>query len=133
MRLNNNSLPHQKLRYLLVGILNTIVGYGLGVGIYRLGHPHLSLIEIGIVSNVLAITFSFVTYKCLVFQTQGQWLREYARAYLVYGGTALLGIALLWLLVGQIALSIWLAQAIIILITILISYFGHSCFTFHRS
>jgi putative flippase GtrA len=133
MRLDNKSVSHQKLRYLVVGALNTGVGYGIGVGSYMLGHPHLSIITIGIVSNVLAITFSFVTYKCLVFQTQGQWLREYARAYLVYGGTALLGVALLWLLVGQLALSIWFAQAIIIVITILISYLGHSRFTFRRS
>lgn len=133
MRLDNKSVSHEKLRYLVVGALNTVAGYGIGVGSYILGHSHLSLIAIGIVSNVLAITFSFVTYKCFVFQTQGQWLREYARAYLVYGSTALFGIVLLWLLVGQLALSIWLAQGVIIVTTILISYLGHSRFTFRRS
>jgi putative flippase GtrA len=133
MRLENKGLPHKELRYLVVGVLNTVVGYGIGVMIYTVCHPHVSLSGIGIVSNVLAITFSVVTYKCMVFQTQGQWFREYVRAYLIYGGTALLGIALLWFLVGRLALSIWLAQGIIVIVTIVISYLGHSRFTFHRS
>ena len=133
MRLQNKGIPHKELRYLMVGILNTVVGYGLGVGSYMVGHPYFSLIGIGIISNVLAITFSFMTYKYIVFQTQGQWLREYARAYLVYGSTALFGIALLWFLVGQLVLSIWLAQAIIVIVTTVSSYLGHSRFTFYRS
>ncbi len=133
MCLQNKGIPHKELRYLMVGMLNTVVGYGLGVGSYMVGHPYFSLVGIGVISNVLAITFSFMTYKCLVFETQGQWLREYVRAYLVYGSTALFGIVLLWLLVGQLALSIWLAQGVIIVTTILISYLGHSRFTFRRS
>jgi putative flippase GtrA len=133
MRLENKGKHHKELRYPLVGMLNTLVGYGIGVGSYMVGHPHLSLIGIGVVSNVLTITFSFLTYKCMVFQTQGRWLHEYARTYLVYAGTALIGIGFLWFLVGQLALLIWLAQAIIVIVTIAVSYLGHSRFTFHRS
>lgn len=133
MRLQNKGIPHKELRYLMVGMLNTVVGYGLGVGSYMAGYPYFSLVGIGVISNVLAITFSFMTYKCLVFQTQGQWLRKYVRAYLGYGSTALFGTALLWFLVGQLVLSIWLAQAIIVIVTTVSSYFGHSRFTFHRS
>ncbi len=133
MNLQDKYKPNQKIRYLLVGVLNTIVGYGIGVFGYILLKAYISLIEIGVVTNILAITFSFITYKWFVFQTKGRWVYEYLRSYLVYGGTALFGIALLWLLVGQWALSIWLAQGIIIVLTIIVSYIGHSRFTFHRS
>ncbi len=88
---------------------------------------------IGVISNILAISFSFVTYKLFVFQTQGRWLTEYLKSYIVYGSSALLGIGLLWLLVGQLMVSIWIAQGIIIIITIIVSYLGHSRFTFRRA
>jgi putative flippase GtrA len=120
-------------RYLLVGGINTLVGYSLGVGLYLVLSPLLHILVIGLIANILAITFSFAAYKCLVFRTQGHWLGEYLRSYLVYGGTAALGIMLLWLLVDGLGIPIWVAQGIALLITILFSYFGHARFTFRRS
>ncbi len=120
------------LRYLVVGGFNTIIGYGIGVGIYLLLAPYWSILLIGVIANVIAISISFVTYKIFVFKTQGQWLTEYAKAFIVYGAMALLGIVLLWLLVGQLHLSIWIAQGIIILTTVVISYLSHARFTFRR-
>jgi putative flippase GtrA len=129
----SSSIPSKKARYIVVGALNTAVGYGIGVIGYLLLENRVSLIGIGIICNIVAITFSFVTYKCWVFQTKGQWLTEYARCYLVYGGTAVLGVGLLWLLVGKLAISIWFAQGLIIIITIIVSYLGHNRFTFRRT
>ena len=120
------------LRYLVVGGFNTAIGYGIGVGSYLLLASHLPILLIGVIGNVIAISISFVTYKIFVFKTQGQWLTEYAKAFVVYGAMALLGIALLWLLVGHLQLSIWIAQGIIIGATVVISYLSHARFTFHR-
>ncbi len=131
--MQSSSIPSKKARYIVVGALNTAVGYGIGVIGYLLLESRVSLIGIGIICNIVAITFSFVTYKCWVFQTKGQWLTEYARCYFVYGGTAVLGIGLLWLLVGKLAISIWFAQGLIIIITIIVSYLGHNRFTFRRT
>lgn len=131
--MQSSSIPSKKARYIVVGALNTAVGYGIGVIGYLLLESRVSLIGIGIICNIVAITFSFVTYKCWVFQTKGQWLTEYARCYLVYGGTAVLGVGLLWLLVGKLAISIWFAQGLIIIITIIVSYLGHNRFTFRRT
>lgn len=125
-------LNSRKIRYLLVGGLNTLFGYLVGVGVYKLMSHALDVWVIGIVSNMLAISFSFVTYKLFVFKTAGQWLQEYLKAYSVYGAMAIVGIALLWLYVEVLSLSIWLAQGIVIVSTVALSYIGHSKITFRR-
>lgn len=125
-------IDSQKLRYLLVGGVNTLFGYGAGVGIYMLLVANWHIFIIGIVSNVVSISFSFITYKLFVFKTRGNWFAEYFKAYLVYGGMAALGILFLWLFVDFLNIRIWLAQGMVILVTVVISYFGHKHFTFRE-
>jgi len=117
-------------RYLLVGGFNTLVGYGLGVGLYLTLADRLHILVIGVIANILAISVSFTTYKYLVFRSPGRWLMEYLRSYLVYGGSALVGIMLLWLLVDGLHMPIWLAQGLAMLIMVVASYLGHDRFTF---
>jgi putative flippase GtrA len=125
-------IDSQKLSYLLVGGVNTLFGYGVGVGIYMLLAENWHIFLIGVVSNVISISFSFVTYKLFVFKTRGNWFAEYLKAYLVYGGMAALGILFLWLFVDFLSIRIWLAQGMVILLTVVISYFGHKHFTFRE-
>jgi putative flippase GtrA len=73
-----------------------------------------------------------VTYKMFVFQTKGNWLAEYLRTYLVYGGIAIVGIGLLWILVDGLVLPFWIAQGLVIAVTVVISYLSHSRFTFRQ-
>jgi putative flippase GtrA len=120
----------QKFRYLAVGGVNTAVGYAIGVAIYQLLADSMHIVGIGIFANIVTITFSFLTYKTLVFRTQGQWLQEYLKAYVVYGGVAVFGIFLLWIFVNTMGISIWLAQGLVILLTVATSYIGHARFTF---
>ena len=123
----------RQVRYLLVGGMNAIVGYGLGVGLYLLLSPEFHILLIGLVGNVLAISFSFTTQKLLVFRTKGRWLSEYLRSYLVYGGMGLIGTFLLWALVDGIHLPIWIAQGVAIGLTVVLSYLGHARFTFRSA
>jgi len=120
----------RQFRYLVVGGVNTVIGYCLGVGLYYLLSPAVHVLVIGAIVNVIAISVSFATYKLFVFRTHAHWLEEYLRSYVVYGGMALVSIVALWILVDGFALPIWLAQAFAILITIVISYLGHSRYTF---
>lgn len=119
-------------RYLVVGALNTAFGYSAGVGLYYLLSPQFHIVAIGLLANVMAISFSFITYKLLVFRTHGHWLAEYMRSYVVYGGMALLGIGLLWIFVDGLRVTIWMAQGLVIAMTVAISYLGHSRYTFRN-
>lgn len=125
-------LSREKIRYLLAGGFNTLVGYSIGVVLYKALESNLSIVWIGLISNILSITVSFLSYKTLVFKTKGMWLIEYMKSYIVYGGIALIGIFFLWLFVDKMKISIWLAQALVIGLTVTVSYLGHSRFTFRR-
>lgn len=126
----SNMPSKNKIPYLMVGVFNTIIGYCIGVYVYKIFAAILDIIWIGVISNALSITVSFITYKTLVFKTKGMWLSEYLRCYVVYGGIALIGIFFLWIFVEKMGISIWFAQALVIGVTIVTSYVGHSRFTF---
>lgn len=123
----------EKLRFLLVGGWNTVFGYATGVSLFLMLKDHFHIVIIAVIANIIGITMSFLSYKILVFKTRGKWLQEYLKCYLVYGFNALLGIALLWLFIDKLSLSIWIAQAVIIIITIILSYLMHKRFTFKRT
>lgn len=126
-------LEKQSLRYLVAGGWNTVFGYGVGVGLYTILSSQLHVAVIAAIANILAITMSFLTYKLFVFKTAGNWLSEYGRSYLVYGSMALLSIVLLWALVDYSGMDIWYAQALVILLTVGVSYLGHKFFTFRSN
>lgn len=131
--MNFLSLTHsEQLRYLLVGGVNTVVGYLIGVGTYELLFEHSNIWVVGFAANIMAITFSFVMYKLLVFKTTGNWLREYISCYVVYGAMAMVGVVLLWLFAEKLDLSIWIAQGLVIGCTVSLSYIGHKKFTFKK-
>lgn len=122
-----------KARYLVSGAWNTLFGYSVMVALYEIFSPSLNIIFIAILANVAAITMAFLTYKCFVFHTKGNWFLEYVKSYLVYGSLTVLNIFLTWLLVEQMGISIWISQGICIPIAVVISYVGHSRFTFKNS
>lgn len=123
-------IDFEKIRYLIVGGVNTLAGYLIGVGTYKLLFGSIGIWGVGLMANLLAITFSFVTYKVFVFKTPGNWLVEYLKCYVVYGVMALLGMVLLWAFAEMLLMSIWVAQGMVIVCTVLLSYLGHKRFTF---
>jgi len=123
-------LQDTRIRYLLAGGVNTAFGYAVGLGVYYSLSDHWHIVVLGILINVICITFSFCTYKMFVFRTKGKWLKEYLRCYVVYGSSALVGIASLWGLVDGLHIPFWLAQLFLLVLGIAISYLGHKKFTF---
>lgn len=117
-------------RYLLAGFINVCIGYLVGVCFYIFLHKSLHIALIAVLINIVTISFSFVTYKLFVFKTQGHWIKEYFRSYIVYGSSALISIFTLWFLIDNLKMNIYIVQAATISITVAASYFGHRYFTF---
>ncbi len=92
------------------------------------------------VSGIVSISFSFFTYKWFVFRTKGHYLREWARAYIVYGSSILLNLILLpplvWglekVLINPSVAPYW-GGVLLVGITVIFSFLGHQYFTFSRS
>ena len=122
----------QFLVYLVVGGWNTVFGIGFYWLLFHLFGSRCHYLVLAVVSNVVAITNAFVCYKLLVFRTRGNWLREYLKCWVVYGGGALLTMALMWVFVDFAGISpVWANVVGTALVTVA-SYFGHKYFSFGR-
>lgn len=130
----------QRAAFLVVGGINTAVGFALFVGCSetvghfvdrRFGTVAGSLVTVGI-SHVLSVLFAFVMHRRLVFRVRGHVLRDLVRfesVYLTTFGINAVGLtALVELGVHRIA-----AQAIILVPTVLLNYLGHRYFSFRRT
>ena len=123
-----NEIPK---KFMIVGIINTIFGYLIGLLNYFIFYSKIGIIGVGFLNNIVAITFSFTLLKFFVFKTTNiNWFLEYIRSYVVYGIQGLAGILILWVCVSFFNINIFFSQAISILTTVLLSYFGHKKFTF---
>jgi putative flippase GtrA len=132
----------QILRYLLIGGFNTCFGYSLFVGfnyLFRALGVYGSELA-SLIGNVIAITVAFLGYKWFVFRTHGNYLREWLRCLSVYGSSMLFALVMLppltlllrrWYGHSQMASNV--AAAILTVVTVAASYFGHKHFSFRRS
>jgi putative flippase GtrA len=120
----------EKKRYLIAGIGNSVFGYSVGLMLYESFSLRFHIIVISVIANILAISFAFLTYKIFVFKTQGNWVSEYIKCYLVYGGAAVFGTALIWLFVDFFKIPFWISQAVVMGLTMIFSYIMHRVYTF---
>jgi putative flippase GtrA len=80
----------QLRRYLVVGVWNTLFGYGCFFLMVRLllhlvpAQPALTASIATVLATIINVTVSFLGYKWFVFRTRGNYLREYRRSMLVY-------------------------------------------------
>jgi putative flippase GtrA len=120
----------QKIRYLMIGGWNTVFGYGVFAGLYFWLSNSVHYLFILSLSYIISITNAYIGYKLFVFKTRGNILREYFRFYLVYGVSFIFNLAMLPLFVETLRINMYVAQAIVTLITILASYVLHKNFSF---
>ena len=122
----------QRVAFLMVGSVNTVVGYGwfvafeLTIGRYWGYFASLAF------AHVFSVLCAFVLYRRFVFKVRGHVWRDLGRFELVYLVSISINFALLPVLVEFAHLQPLVAQALIVFVTTLISYFGHRGFSFRR-
>lgn len=133
--------PGQFGRYLVVGIWNTVFGYGMFALFTTLLASYIpaSYLAASLLSSVLNITVSFLGYKWFVFKTKGHYFTEWARCLMIYSGSILLGLALLPPSVFVVAYltdkphaAPYIAGALLLATQVILSFFGHKMFTFRN-
>ena len=98
-----NRLPKgQFVRYLCVGIWNTLFGYiSFAACLFLFSHLlpqrflYLAVVIASLVSTPLNITVAYFGYKFFVFRTKGNYLMEWLRCFAVYGVGMLPGLLIL--------------------------------------
>lgn len=128
-----------KLLFLLVGGVNTVFSYLLFAGMLFVVERALPGIRrdwvladaVLVASWLVAVTFSWGTFKLFVFRTRGtDWAREWRRAYVVYAPGLVMNLGVLSALVGLLHVPPLAGQALWAVFMAVYSYFGHKWFTF---
>jgi len=132
--------PGQLIRFLAVGIWNTLFGYAsfaLCAFVLRGAYPRYGYVIAGAISSVLNISVAFLAYKWFVFKTKTNYLREWARCMVVYSSSIAVGLILLPVLVSVIhrvtpllAAAPYVAAAILACCNALYNFLGNRKFTF---
>ena len=132
-------LTHQtKVRFVLVGLWNTLFGYLVFVGLDYLFNlffspRYVAYMSAAVLSNILAIINAYIFHKHITFQStvRGKGiLVEFARFFSTYLFTTILGLILLPVSVEALGIEPRISVALLIPVTTVISYIGHSRFSF---
>lgn len=118
----------QSIKFLVVGMLNTIVGYGTFFIFYQVGGVHYPFALF--ISHVIGVTHSFLWNSKWTFSSGKVTLIVVVKFCIIYIVTFLINLALLSFLVESIDLEVMYAQMISLIITTLISFLGHKYWSF---
>jgi putative flippase GtrA len=132
-------LTHQvKIRFFLIGVWNTIFGYLVYISLdYLLAFVfqkrYVAYMTAAIVSNIIATISAFLFHKHITFKStvRGKGVMiEFFKFYSTYTATTILGFALLPFFVEVLKIDPKISGALLIPIVAIVSYFGHSRFSF---
>ncbi len=132
-------LNHQKkIRFVLVGVWNTIFGYLVFIAFDYLFERYFSpryiaYMSAAVMSNILAIINAYIFHKYITFQSpvRGKGIIiEFARFFSTYLFSMILGLILLPVSVEVLGIAPRISAALLIPVTTIISYIGHSRFSF---
>lgn len=126
----------EKLRFLFVGVWNTVFSMAVLWLLDHFIHYDMSswVQKEGILAAawVIGVTQNFLTFKLLVFRTEGNWLREYGRMYVTYLATFVVQSVFVQALSAWFGLSVFWASVPTLVVVTIMSYFGHKYFTFRN-
>ncbi|WP_104196531.1 GtrA family protein [Cryobacterium sp. M15] len=124
----------QRLRFLAVGGTNTVVGYALfavfDLFVYA-AVPFGYLLSL-VSAYAIAIVLAFVLYRRFVFQVTGRVWSDFVKFVSVYLVVIGVNLVTLPLLIEVSGLNSLVAQAIVLIATTFMSFFGHRDFSFRR-
>lgn len=135
IRLISRVLADQRIRFLMVGGVNTVVGYAIFAALtyWVLADVPFGYLISLIISYAIAITLAFVLYRRFVFPVKGNVVRDFLRFVSVYAVAIGANILALPALVEVVGLHPLPAQAIVLVVTTILSFVGHKYFSFRRS
>ena len=131
----------QKMRFLLVGGFNTVFAYFvlniLNILFGLIFNDVLSKVAIAnlalIIQYILTINISFITMRYYVFQSHGNWRKEWLRAWSVYIFLYLINAPILTFMMVVLGWSTWLAQGVYLVFSTIITFLLHKYYSFRKS
>jgi putative flippase GtrA len=141
-RLTNHIPPAQFLRYLLVGVWNTVVGYAVYALFVWILTPRIpyAYSAAQVLSFFINSTMAYFGYKLFVFKTEGNYLKEWSKCLAVYGSKEIPAFLLLPVFVGFLHAALhlhrsapYIAGAVITGFGTIYTFLGNKTFSFRAS
>ena len=114
-RLTGKNSFIQFIKFGLVGISNTIVGFGVYYLLYYCGVHYLIS---NILSWLISVFNAFYWNKKYVFQAGSSWWKTLLRTYISYGASLIISTMMMYVLVALIHISPVIAPVICLVVTI---------------
>jgi len=90
----------------------------------------LNYLVILLLSWPIAVLNAYLGYRYIVFRSEGSVIKELPRFSLVYAGTLVANLALLPIALRILPFSIYLDQALFLVVVVICSYLGHKYYSF---
>lgn len=123
-------LDDRRMRYLLVGGFNTVVGYSVFALLYWALNPWVHYLVLAVMSHFLAVINSFLTQRQWVFRDRGPRWPAFVRFNLTTLSALAFGLVAMAVLVDLLGVHPLLAQALVILLSSVGLYLLHRRYTF---
>jgi putative flippase GtrA len=133
-RLIRRLLNDQRVRFLIVGGFNTVFGFALFVVFELLVGQYIGYFVSLYTSYVLAVIVAFLLHRHYTYRVTGTG--NILIDFLRFASVSLVSLAVntiaLPVLVEIVGITPIIAQAFIVVVTTIVSYFGHKLFSFRR-
>jgi len=125
-------IKDRRVAFLIVGGINTVVGF-LWFVVFELTVGRLwGYMATLVFSHIASVLCAFWMHRRFVFRVRGHVWRDLARFEVVQLVAFGINLVALPLLVEAVGLTPIVSQAIIVVVTVTLSYFGHRYFSFRR-
>ena len=133
---------HQiKIRFFFIGVWNTIFGYLAYISLdylfsFVFQKRYVAYMTAAVLANIISTISAFIFHKYITFKSTARGkgvIIEFLKFYSMYTVTNILGLVLLPFFVEVLKIDPKIAGAFLIPVVAIISYFGHSRFSFKKS
>lgn len=122
----------EKLRFVVVGGFNTVLGFGAFALIQFLIGAWVGEVLVLVLAHISVSSIAFILHRRITFRVDGNVVIDFLRFQSVYIIPIGINLVILPLLVRLAGMNVYLAQGIITVVTVVVSYFGHKYFSFRR-
>lgn len=120
----------KEIRFLIVGGLNTIFGYAIYALLLYL---NINYLVANAIATVIGVIHSYLWNRFYTFKSHDKALGEIVRFSAVYGVSFTIGTCTLYMFKSIFHINEYIAGLCNLVITTLISYFGHNLFSFKKN
>jgi len=122
----------ERVRFVVVGIWNTAFGYGAYALLLHLMEPRIHYLVLLCVAHFLAVTNAFCWHRALTFQSSNRWPLEFLRFNVSYLGSLGVSVIFLPLVVTHLQVTPLIGGALVMILSVTLSYILHKRFSFRR-